>query len=524
MAEAATGSAVPAASGQGLSVQREAVALGLAALSGVLAWLGFAGVDVWPFALLSMAPLLVALRGRQGWKALRLGWLMGTIGIAGGFWFVVHTLRTFSGFATPLCVLFASILWVYQGLQFGVFAWLVARCDARGLPRLAAVPLAWVGLELLYPCLFPWYFGCSLHIQPVLIQTADLGGPLLVSGLMVLGHGALAESAWPAGERSRWPQGFARWKPLAVAVGVWLAAVAYGSARLAQVDAQNRTTPTLRVGLVQENLGLNEQRTSRTSSLHRHLEVSRSLQADGVDLSVWSEAAMSYPLPEGELPLRELFPDWDLTHPVLFGGLSLRDQHYFNTAYLADAQGVVQGHYDKTYLLAFGEYIPFGETFPQFYQWSPNSGHLHPGTRQVPLTFRHPRHGEVRLLPLICYEDILPRFVRSFQASVDAHAMVVILNDAWFGETNEPWIHMALSRFRAVEHRRDLVRAANSGVSAFIDAGGRLGVHSGIFTRERPVGVVHLRTGGTVYGVVGDAFGWLALAFVLWGAFVRKPK
>jgi apolipoprotein N-acyltransferase len=123
--------------------------------------------------------------------------------------------------------------------------------------------------------------------------------------------------------------------------------------------------------------------------------------------------------------------------------------------------------------------------------------------------------------PLICYEDILPRFVRDFQRQANADLLAVILNDAWFGDTAEPWIHNALSKFRAIEQRRDLVRSANSGVSSIIDAAGRVVAQSGTFRRENVVGTVHLRHRTTPYRHLGDLLGWLGVAFC---AYAVAPK
>src|SRR4051812_43187656 len=88
-------------------VKSERAALALAALSGTMYFLGFAGFEVWPLALLSGIPLLFALRGRTGWRAIRLGWLMGTVTNAGGFYWIVAMLKTFSGFPTFICALFS---------------------------------------------------------------------------------------------------------------------------------------------------------------------------------------------------------------------------------------------------------------------------------------------------------------------------------------------------------------------------------------------------------------------------------
>jgi apolipoprotein N-acyltransferase len=500
------------------AVMRERAALACAVFSGLAIFLGFAGKEIYPLAFVSLAPLLVALRGRTGWRAMRLGWVTGFVAVAGGFSWIVGMLKTFSGFPTPLCVLFASLLWIAQGLQYGLLAWLVSKADARNLPRLLAVPLLAAGVELVFPLLFPWYLSNSLHNAPVLFQTADIGGVLLVTAAMVLGHTALAEAYVRTGS---WA---VRLRPLALPLAFWALAVPYGYWRIGQVDADNAHARALRVGVVQQNLGLMQKRNDPVVALNRHLEASRLLESQGVEWIVWSESAVAFRIPETVTNIRDYIPTWDLRTPVLFGALSVRDgtperPNLYNTAFMTDADGNMRGSYDKVFLLAFGEYIPLGETFPQIYAASPHSGHFTRGStiRTLPVP-----GGTVA--PLICYEDILPRFVRDFQNRVNPDLMAVILNDAWFGNTAEPWIHNALSKFRAVEHRRDLVRAANSGVSSIIDGAGRVVAESRTFTRENVVGTVHLRHGRTVYGYTGDWIGWAGALLAVYSVARRRQS
>ncbi len=496
------------------AVMRDRAALGLAVVSGLLLWLGFAGKEIHLAAMISMAPLLIAIRGRTGWNAFRTGWLMGFVGTAGGFWWITGMLQTFSGFPMPLCILFSSLLWASTGFAFGVLAWLVSRADARNVPRLVSVPLAFAAVELTIPALFPWYLAASLHDVPVMIQTADLGGPMLIGAAMTLGHVAISEAWVRVGP---WQT---RLRPLVWPLAFWAFAIPYGHWRIGQVDAAARTDRPLRVGVVQQNLGLMQKRTDPLLALHRHLEASRELERQGVDLLVWSESAIAYRIPDEVTNIRDYIDVWDLHTPVLFGALSVRGDEahprLYNTAFMTDATGAIRGYYDKVYLLAFGEYIPLGETFPQLYEMSRNSGHFTRGSRMVSL----PVPGGT-VAPLICYEDILPRYVRQFQQTASPDVLAVILNDAWFGDTAEPWIHNALSKFRAIEHRRDLVRAANSGVSSVIDAAGRTLAHSRTFTRESVRATMHIHKGTTPYLYVGD---WVAYLGLLLVAYTLTPR
>lgn len=503
-------------------------AIALSILGGVLLFLGFAGFDIWPCAVIAQAPVLLAIRGRTPKQAFWLGWLAGTIGIGGGFYWIASMLKTFSGFSLPVCVLFASLLWFAQGLQFALFFVGVARADQRGWPRLLSIPLVFAALEFIFPGLFPWYYANSLHNVPLLIQTADIGGVVFTGVLLSLSHAVLElglARLWAKRTGKSLPESDTQWKRgLAAIAATWLFTVVYGYARIRQVDAENQSAPSLRVAVVQENLGLQEKRQDPRSALRRHIAATnRVAEQERVDLVVWSESALAFVFDSNMQNVRRAIPSWPLSTNVLFGALREEGGRLYNTAYLSDREGALQAPYDKTFLLAFGEYLPGGETFPQFYRWSPNSGHFTAGARPVAMQLPAASDGQrYRVAPLICYEDILPRYVHRFQRETDSQLFAVILNDAWFGDTNEPWIHMALSKFRSIEHRRDFVRSANSGVSGFIDAAGRVTSHTRTFTVETRSDTVHLRTRKTLYSMTGDWFGWLSLASAIAMVFKKR--
>jgi apolipoprotein N-acyltransferase len=213
-----------------------------------------------------------------------------------------------------------------------------------------------------------------------------------------------------------------------------------------------------------------------------------------------------------------------LSVPVIFGaGVKTKgrsgDARERNSALLADLDGTIAGRYDKQYLLPFGEFIPLGETFPRLYAWSPHSGRMVPGDDVKPLVLAgHP------ITVLICYEDILPWYVNRAVSEGRPELLVDVTIDTWFGPTIEPWEHLALAQMRAVEHRRYLVRATNSGVSAIVDAAGRVTVHGGMFDEETLLGEVRLMAPETVYERVGDAPWYLGAAAIAGMAMFRRRR
>jgi len=491
----------------------------LATLGGALAFLGFAGFDLWPLALVAFLPGYAAIdlvRPRGARAVLAVGLLFGFVTGWGGFYWLLHVLGVFSGFPPWLCALFASVLVVYVAGSFALAFWLYARARDRGFgPVLAAVAPA-LACELLYPMLFPFHYGASFHQLPIVLQVVDLGGPLLLTALAVASSAALYELGHAVLTKRR-PL---PWRgPLAVA-GYAAFVLAYGGWRLGVVDRDVDAAPKIGVGLVQANMGLLAKREDPFEGQVRHLDQSLALEAEHHPaLIVWPESAFARFIPERVRNVRD-YVLGELRTPVLFGGLSERRvgdaRRHFNTAFITDAEGTIRGTYDKTYLLAFGEYLPFGETFPVLYELSRHSGRFTPGNHVRPLPF-----GDYTIATLICYEDLLPGFVREAMAT-DAHLLVNVTNDAWFGDTHEPWIHFALAKLRAVEHHRFLVRATNSGVSGVVDPAGRVVTRSGTFERATLHAEVAMLEGRTLYARLGDWPGWLAVALTLWMATRRR--
>ncbi len=175
----------------------------------------------------------------------------------------------------------------------------------------------------------------------------------------------------------------------------------------------------------------------------------------------------------------------------------------YNSAMLLDGDGRVLGRYDKNYLLIFGEYIPFGDRFPQFYEWLPEASHFYPGTTVETFPFKGHQLGV-----MICYEDIIPRFTRRL-ADKDPNVIINVTNDAWFGKTSEPAHHLALATFRAIENRLWLVRSTNTGISAFVDSAGRIVGATDLDNPEVLVRDVPMLQSNTIYRSLGDWFAWL---------------
>jgi apolipoprotein N-acyltransferase len=496
-------------------------AWGLVVLSAILCPVGFVGIGVWPVAFVAWVPLIIALRGQSPRRALAFGWVAGFAMTMVGFYWLVSMLETFSGFPLVLCVLFAAVLCIQKGGRIGLMALLYAYATRKrwhhGLAFLAAFAVS----ELVYPLLFPWYYGASVHGVPILMQTAELGGPIAVSIVILAVNVAVAEVfekplfSLPIDKRT-----------VIGGLAVLPLALIYGAVRMSGVDARIEGAKPVKIGMVQGNMPLK----GRSRAIPVHLQRTAQLREQGAELVVWSEAAVSraYDVARYENEIRRgltrLLGTPAIVGAVLYERNPTRDAkgrraRFYNTALITEADGTVKGRYDKQFLLMFGEYLPFGDTFPVLYEWSPNSGNFTPGTSFAPLPF-----GEYRIATMICYEDIIPTFVNKLVDAGDPHLFVNMTNDAWFGDTSEPWQHLALAKFRTIEHRKYLVRVTNSGVTAIIDPNGRTLVQSSTFREEALMGEVRMLEGKSIYARIGNGPWWLVTALLVAACFIHNPR
>ncbi|MEM9493371.1 MAG: apolipoprotein N-acyltransferase, partial [Myxococcota bacterium] len=327
-----------------------------------------------------------------------------------------------------------------------------------------------------------------------------------------------------------------------------------GHVRITEIAERRAAATTVTVGLVQGNqpIEMSGYRDRAATELAELQRVSAELEAQGAELLVWSEAAYTYPLYRQQSSDRVISDHASddparirrgFTVPAVIGAITLRRgrslRNHFNSALMLEPDGRITGQYDKIYLLLFGEYLPGYELLGPIRQLvPPAAGRFVPGERVTVLPFVHDQ-THYRLAPMICYEDILPGLGREL-AEYRPHLLVNLTNDAWFGDSAEPWQHLALSVFRAVEMRTDMVRAVNTGVSAFITADGRITAHSQVVDPHLPdrppipasglLGRVALVEGGhTVFARYGDWLGYSCAALTLlgclvWPLYVRRKR
>jgi apolipoprotein N-acyltransferase len=495
-----------------LRILKSLVALGC----GVLLFLSCADFDIWPLTWFAIAPLFVVLFDKRTEKAWFYGLLCGLTANGGGFYWIVGFLQRFGHLPLIAALPIFALLIGYQAITFALFAWALRKLrDHLQLSVVWLAPITYVACELVVPYVFPWYLSITQAWVPPVIQVAELTGPLGVSFLLVLSNAVLYELYTTR-----------NWRKVAPAIVLLVANPLYGMMRIHQVKEARDAAPKVKIGAVQANIGIHEKfhpdLAANQLSLHQKLSVE--LVNQGAELLVWPES--SYPFyffrhqghdwpPEDRKQVQRGF-----NKPILFGALTLGGKFPYNSALLLDGTGNLRGRFDKNILMVFGEYIPFYERMQWLHELIPETSNFARGTDVAVLPLERPE-GVVNLGPMICYEDIFPSFARRL-VPLEPNVLINITNDAWFGKTSEPYEHMALSVYRTIETRLDLVRVVNTGVSAFIDSTGRV-IWKGPVVDSDDEGAppfIHIAEAAVqkpqkLYSRLGEWFGGLCLLLTL---------
>ncbi len=506
-----------------MSGRRQALLIALGALALAISYPPF-HLPIVSFVAITPAVLLLRQATRERDPRLAFRW---------GFWYgfaaqglVLYWLIVALWHFTPLSVLGYVATIAVLGLWTAVLFWFVVRVRLR-LPAVGlwiVLPVAWTAMEWgighQSDVRFPWLgLGTSLADAPLLIQWADVAGARGVTLWLAWCNVAIVE-ALLAGEGTlrAVPR---RLAPVAVSIAL---ATGYGAWR-------TRTLPVRDLGvagLLQPNEGFREKwdPSHADSVMTRLLALSRRVRAVArPDLIIWPEAAIPgylFEQPAWDAQIGQLARE---SHtPILTGGLDAEfhpdgSYDYFNAALFYDSTGAWRTSpvYDKHYLVPIVERVPFIPPRWIHLQWFGGFGR----GRRFPVYAT----GIGRFGVLICYESAFEDLARHYRR-LGADFLVNITNDAWFGRTSAPYQHASHLVLRAIETRMGIARAANSGISEFVDPWGRtyaatrLDVEAVVADRVRASDVT------TLYVRWGDWVGLLTVLATLGfaGFLVRRPQ
>lgn len=445
----------------------------LAAVSGLLQALSLAlpgnGQPQWWLQLLSMALLAGLLQRAPSWRqAAALGWVFATAWLVGTFWWLFISMHVYGGLAAPLAVAAVLLLAGFLSLDYALAAALFAAARSGRPARDAALfAVLWMGAELLRGTLytgFPWGAGGYAHVD----------GPLAALAPWVGVYGITAVAAWLAYLASLLLQRPVRgsWRYW-LAVGASAGLLAACNVRTAQAPRSAAAGPVLRVALLQGNIPQDEKFEGGTGiplALDWYGRMLREAPAQLVVAPETSIPLLPQQLPEGYLDdLRAAFAQGKRAALV---GIPLGnfDAGYTNST-IALQPGGAKYQYDKHHL------VPFGEFIPPLFKWF---------TRMMNIPLGDFNRGDVgqpsfafqgqRLAPNICYEDLFGEELgaRFADPATAPTVFVNLSNIAWFGNTVAIDQHLHISRMRALEFERPMIRATNTGATAIIDRFGRV--------------------------------------------------
>ena len=504
----------------------------LAGASGLFLPLSFPNYDLGLLAWIALVPLHWALDGKSKTQAFWIGWLSGTIAFTGMMAWVVTTMNTYG--KVPLVISYGImlLLTVYLGLYVGLYSagavWFRALIPRYGL---FAVPCLWVSLELIRTYVLsgmPWgLLGYSQYRQIEVIQIADHMGVYGVSFLIVLVNVALAELlSWLMPLLRGFRPAKLPWELVAVTVLLVGLSWEYGLRTSSGAPFSDIPRSSISVGVVQPNID----QAAKWDTAYREETLARFDRLTGqlgrtTDMVIWPEAATPFVFEREPVYQVQLIALASRAQaPILFGSPALRfypdrRPYLLNSAYLLSPDGQILARYDKQHLVPFGEYIPLKSSLLFFLdKLVEGIGDFEAGPGPTILTLtpqpRATAAGTAGSSPrpmkfgaVICYEVIFPNLVRQFAAN-GAEFLVTITNDAWFGRSAASSQHFAMVVFRSVENHLAFARAANTGISGFIDPFGRIVEATPIFTEQAVRATMQVWRPHTFYSRHGDVFAY----------------
>ncbi len=474
-------------------------------------------------AFIALVPLWTSLDILTPRQAFYSGLTAGIVHYLTLIYWIVPTLTQFGNLPLAAALGCLGLLALYLSLYPAVFALVLKQCQVPNwlMPLWGAV--VWTGLEYIRTHAvtgFPWgLLGYSQYTNTLMVQVADITGVLGLSFLLVSCNGTISQ--WVAIFRHQ--TRVDRWGLLSSLLTLVLIAGAYiyGANRLNTVAHWTATAETANIAIIQGNIEQEKKWDTAFKGMTMDRYEALSLSSLPVDLVVWPETALPF------------YYGNDLTHSnridaliktadtcFLIGSPAVEIEkeavRYFNRAYMFNSHARITGIYDKAHLVPFGEYVPLQDLLWFVEKLTVQAGHFSKGTTgPVPLGFNTHKTGV-----LICFEILFPDISRQFVLN-NADILTTITNDAWFGRTSAPAQHFAVAVLRAIENRRAMVRAANTGISGFIAPCGKVIEKTSLFTATALTRNIPALKQITFYTRYGTLIGPAALVAIVLGFMVK---
>jgi apolipoprotein N-acyltransferase len=516
----------------------------LAVASGILQVLIFPSPSIYALCWIALTPLLIAILGpvasrqavfdRQGrniaaistWQGFLLGYACGIVWYAGSCFWVYHVMHVYGGLSVLAAIGVLVLFCLYLALYHGIFGALLARAaqhDDSPLSRQRALlrtlmltPFLWVGVELARARItgFPWDLLGTAQVDNIpLTRLAVVAGVYGVSFIIALVNAGLVAALFSA------PAHRSRLLSVAFAVALMLQLGTFAQ------PAKFSTSET--AVLVQQNISLDLSWTpsflDRTLSELHALSTFPQVEGGSLRLIVWPESPA--PFFDNNPTIRESLSQLARNQNayIVAGtiGTFAREAQaqetgeIANRAVLITPSGEWVARYDKIHLVPFGEYIPFKSLFVFAEKLTREVGNFRRGNERTVFSA-----GDHRLAAFICYESVFPDEIRQFSQR-GAQVFINISNDGWYGPWGAPGQHLNMARMRAIENRRWLLRATNTGVTASIDPFGRVVVQAPREIRTSLIAPYNFESRTTFYTRHSDWFAYACAIISLVVVLVR---
>lgn len=475
------------------------------------------GFMIW-FALV---PLFFAISNETPKRAFVLTFISSSIWYMGSIYWIFRAMHTFGKLGVGASVAVLLLLVIIVAAYISLAPMLARFIETRWRGEfMILLPCAWVLFELLRRLGpfggFPWAdLSVSQWQHLYMIQIADVTGILGIVFVIVLVNAFLAEVVLRITGREVkffFPK-------LIVAAAILIIVVVYGYFRLEGVAKIAAASPTIHTGIVQGSIPQDEkwQHGSEIANVNIYRRATRKLAQSQIDLIVWPESAFPWKISANDEHIDPNMLGFERggteEMPYLLAGMVTETggNNIYNSAQLFKANGDRVARYDKVHLVPFGEYVPYKNLLFFINKLVDPVGDFQPGKTLDPID-----SPLAKLAVLICYEDVFPEIARG-QVLRGADLITNITNDAWYGVSSAPYQHVAHAVFRAVENRRFLVRAANTGVSAIVDPTGKIIVSSKIFNESILAAPVGLISELTFYTKSGEWFAYACIAYLMIG-------
>jgi apolipoprotein N-acyltransferase len=487
------------------------------------------------FAWFALVPLLSAILSpawvdepRHLRRAFLLSYVCGILWYSGNCYWIYFTMLLHGGLppvvSALLLLAYSLVLGLYFGL-FGLGVMLVRRATGSTLLALAAAPVLWTALELAASRItsVPWdQLGYSQVDNGLVNQLAPWTGVYGISFVLVALNAFLAGGLVLDGNKQK-----------LACVSASVLAVCAGVFGLFQLPPKPPTTAT--AVLIQPNLDVTVNNSWAGTEWDRHMAEFAHLAAQQCKTYIAGTPQTNAPIgeivcppypthpdlvawPEAPAPFIEEDPRFQhdiaaiaksAQAPVIVGNIGTdystqeQDWHNYNSALIVGAEGARVGRYDKIHLVPFGEYIPFKRLLFFAHKLTGRVSEFTPGSERKVFRLNGHRYGV-----FICYEAVFADEVREF-SELGAEVLVNISDDGWYGDTSAPWQHLNMTRMRAIENRRWILRDTNNGVTAAIDPYGRVRQSIPRHQVDALPAEYGFRDDITFYTAHGDVFGWL---------------